>query len=291
MDRRLRTNLVLVAVLTAAALLIIYGPDPGSEPRGVPLIESDEKISRIAVFESNGGTDELHFSLERNNESWKLVAPVELPAAMFQVDALLGALREPASRRYLMSEADPAALGLASPQWRVEVDARELLLGDRTALGVQRYVQMGDHVYLVNDLLSYRLQRNPFDYASKKILPEDASIQAIQLPSGQRLEKTGNNWSISPENDALSTDTLQATASAWRNARALRVAPANSVPRDGEVQVEFANGETLRFGVEIRDDELLLSRADPAVTYILPLAAADELLQVTRHSSTETDAR
>ncbi|HEX7047637.1 MAG TPA: DUF4340 domain-containing protein [Gammaproteobacteria bacterium] len=291
MDRRLRTNLVLVAVLAAAALLIIYGPEPGNEPRGVPLIESDEKISRIAVFEGNGETDELRFALERSNETWELVAPVELPAAMFQVDALLGALREPASRRYPMSEADPAALGLAAPQWRVEVDARELRLGDRTALGVQRYVQMGDHVYLVNDLLSYRLQRNPFDYASKNVLPEDEKIQAIQLPSGQRLERSGNSWMIEPEDDSLSTDALQATISAWRNARALRVAPANSVPRDGEVQVEFANGEMLRFGVEIRDDELLLSRADPAVTYILPLAAADELLQVTRHSSTETDAR
>lgn len=285
MDRRLRTNLVLVAVLAAAGLLIAYGPQPDKESPGIPLFDAGEDISRVAVFE-NG---KRRFELERRGDAWRLVAPVELPAAMFQVDALLAALQEPASRSYALAETDPAALGLAEPRWRVRVNGSELSLGDRAALGNQRYVRMDDRVYLVNDLLVYRLQRNPFDYASKQLLPADARIQAIQLPSGQRIEKTGNGWTIAPENANLAADALQDAVSAWRNARALRVTPANSVPHDGEVQVTFADGTVLRFGVEIREDQLLLSRVEPAVTYVLPVAAADELLQATAGASAAAD--
>lgn len=277
MDSRLRTNLLLAAVLAAAVGVIVFGPESGRKSPGVPLFDSAEDIARVAVFD-NG---KLRFALRREESSWRLLAPVDLPADSFQVDALLAQLREPASRRYPVNETDPAALGLDSPRWRIKAGERELLLGGSTALGGQRYVQMGDHVYLVDDLLVYRIQRDPFDYASKDVLPGDREVRAITLPSGQRVERKGSGWTVIPETGALSADALQHVVSAWRNARALRVMPADSVPRDGEVQVEFESGEALRFGIELREDELRLSRADPAVTYVLPLSEADDLLQVT----------
>lgn len=286
MDSRLRTNLGLVAVLVVAGLVIAYGPETEKEPQGVPLFNSGEKFSRIAVYEN----DDLRFALERAGEAWRLVAPVELPAARFHVDSLLDALHAPASRRYPLDETDPAALGLAAPEWRVEVDGQRLLLGDSTALGRQRYLQMGDHVYLVNEMLVYQLKRDPFDYADKRLLPllsGALDIRSVELPSGQVIERAGNGWTVTPADGELSGDALQATVSAWENARALRVTPASSVPRDGEVTITFANGGMLRFGVEIRGDELLLSRAEPAVTYVLPITAAADLLQVTAGSPVE----
>src|SRR5690606_21223363 len=105
-------------------------------------------------------------------------------------------------------------------------------------------------------------------------------ISAVRLPSGQTITRDGEGWTVVPDKAALAADALQETISAWQDARALRVVAAHSTPRDGEVRVTFANGEALHFGVEIREDELLLSRADPAVTYVLPVPDAARLLQL-----------
>lgn len=273
MHRRLRTNLLLAAVIAALGMFIWLAPEPTSGTQ-VAVFAPDASITRIDVFDSGA----LRFTVQADGDQWNVTAPFALPADEFQVNALLDSLHEPVRRRYAAADADLAALGLEQPRWRLHVNGHELLLGDRTALGSERYLLKDGFVYLVGDVLSYRVQRNPLDYASRRVLPKARDVQSIALPDGTRLAKSGVAWTLQPEDSAVTTDALHALVDAWRHATALNVTPADSVPRDGEVSITFDDGTELRFGVEIRDETLLLTRADPAVTYFLPRAAAEELL-------------
>lgn len=274
MDRRMRTNLLLAAVVLVLGLAIWLVPEPAKET-GYALLDP-ETISEITVRQ-NG---ETHLRLSRDGEDWRIVEPFALPADPFQLDALLATLGETASGRYSIGEANLAELGLEDPEWTVQVDEKTLQLGGRTAIGNRRYIRAGETIYLVNDVLGFRLKRPALDYASRRVLPERARITAIELPDGARIERMKSGWTIKPGDAGVSADALQSLVDAWRRATAMNVAAANSVPRDGTVVVEFADGKVLRFGVELTDDELKLTRDEPAVTYTLPASEAGALLEI-----------
>lgn len=278
MDRRLRTNLLLIGAIAVLGTFIWLAPEPAPGGPTFALFDADESITRIEVREQG----ELRLALQSHGDGWKVEAPFQLPADDFQMNALLDSLHQPATRRYAIDGVKLADLGLDEPRFRLHVNDSEVLVGDRTALGNDRYLLKDGFVYLVSDVLSYRLQRNPLDYASKRVLPEEAEIRSITLPAGMRVAKAGVGWELHPDDSAITTDVLQALIGAWRSATAMQVTAANSVPRGGEVLIELADGTELRFGVEMRETELLLTRADPAVTYSLPLDAADELLQLSQ---------
>lgn len=272
MEKRLRTNLFLATAIVALGSLVWISPDGDKQEKTFALFGADEPITRIHVLH----TGELQLALQRLQEGWQVLEPVNLPADSFQVDALLDSLRETTSRRYAVVDANLQELGLAKPEWSLDVDGEEIFAGGSTAIGNQRYVMKNGYIYLLSDVLNYRLQRSPWDYISKRVLP-DGRLAALSLPDGTRIERDGPAWKIVPEDAGRTSDELQRIVIAWENAAAIRVAPAASVPRDGEVQVEFADGRQLKFGVELRDNELLLSRDAPAVTYVLPNTAAAEL--------------
>lgn len=273
MEKRLRTNLYLAAVVAALVAFALIAPRLDEAPVTHALVDIGEDVSEIHV-NRNG---DPHLSLQRQSGTWKIVHPANLPADTFQVDALLESLHAPLPDRYPIEEVDTAELGLAQPEWTVSVNGKTLQVGNTTALGNRRYVRKDGHVYLVGEVLAYRLARPPWNYASKRLLPDDADIVSLALPGDIHIEKEGPSWKIVPPDTTLASDDLQKLVDNWRNARALSVSPAASVPRDGEVVLELAEGGSLRFGVELRETELLLSRDEPAVTYTLSAGARHEL--------------
>lgn len=276
MEKRLRTNLALAASVVVLGLIVWLAPQPQQEAPGFSLIDSDKSISDIRVFRDGV----LHFSLRKQADGWRLVEPAALPADEFQLNALLEALHAKASRRYSLPDSGAGELGLAKPEWTIKVNGEDLAIGVATALGNNRYVMKGEYVYLVSEVLVYRFTRSPWDYAAKRLLSGNRGIVALTLPDGTRIEREDSGWKITPERQGVTSDELQQLVNGWANATAMRVTPAASVPRDGQVVITLVDGEILRFGVEIRDTEVLLSRDAPAVTYALPPGAVDELLRL-----------
>lgn len=271
-EKRLRTNLLLAIAVAALGLLVWFAPGDEQQEETYALLGADEAVSEIRVLHAA----QLQFELRRQQEGWRVIEPVNLPADTFQVDALLALLRQATTRRYAAADADLQQLGLVDPEWTLEIDGEQVLVGGSAAIGNQRYVMKDDFIYLLDEVFSYHLQRSPWDYAGKRILPEGRLV-ALSLPGGIRVERDGPGWKVVPDDASRTSDELQRVVTAWENATAIRVTPAASVPRDGEVQARFADGRELQFGVELRDNELLLSRDAPAVTYVLPLASADDL--------------
>lgn len=276
MDKRMRTNLLLAVAVVALALVIWLAPEPGGEEPGITMFSTGTEFSRIEVRE-NG---DARLVLERQGDDWRLVFPREVEADEFQVDSLLTTLQQPAERRYPVADADLEQLGLAAPQWTVVINDAELVIGGRTAVGNHRYVRKGEHVYLLNDTISYRLQREPLDYASKKLLPVNRQVVSIELPAGQKLRKTESGWQLVPENPAVSADDIQKLVNAWRTATAMRVKAVEETPAGEKVIVGFDQGDSAEFVAVINDSSFALILADRNLRYELPRDEARRLLQL-----------
>src|SRR5690606_28280061 len=108
MDRRMRTNLVLLLILGLLGLVLWLVPEPQDDGGGETLFEARETFSRIEVLEHG----ETRLALEREGERWLLREPFVLEADDFQVNALLSSLRQPIERSYPVDEVDRAELGL-----------------------------------------------------------------------------------------------------------------------------------------------------------------------------------
>lgn len=273
MEKRLRTNLVLAAITLLLVLAVWLTLQQKEAVQGHTLFAPNETISEIEFLQQG----ETRLALRAAQDGWQVLYPVTLPADAFQVDALLDSLHARTARRYAVEDAELAQLGLVDPEWILKVNDAVIALGATSAVGNQRYVMKDDFIYLLNDTLAYRVQRSPWDYVSRRLL-QNTQIVAVTLPSGIRLERRDEKWEVSPDNTHTTSDEIQQLIDAWQRASAVRVAPAASVPRDGEALVELANGDALRFGVERRETDVLLSRDNPAVTYTLSAETADELL-------------
>lgn len=278
MERRLRTNLFLVLAVAGLVSLAWLLPEPRT-PVEVTLFPAEHDLSRIEVI--NEGQHRM--VLRRETGGWRMVEPVALPVDTFQMDSLLTSLRSPVHRRYSSEGVDLAPLGLAGPGWKINIDGILFTVGGHTAVGNRRYLATQGEIFIVGEALIYQLQRNPLDYAAKQLLPEGSDIVAIEWSSGARLQRAGNGWETNVSKESLSADDLQRRVDAWRQATAMSVAAADSVPRDGHVLIEFNDGGTLYFGVEMHDEEVLLTRDAPAVTYALPRDAAGVLLEPLLH--------
>lgn len=276
MDKRMRTNLLLLIAVIVVALFIWLMPEPLDDSTGVALFAPDVEFSRLEALRDG----ETRFVLERSGPAWKMVVPVRAAADDFQVQSLLANLRQRAERAYPVAEVDLEQAGLVDAEWSLRVDDHLLQFGARTALGNNRYVQKGDQVYLLSDVMTYRLQREPMDYVSKRLLADGREIVAIRLPAGQQIERQNFSWRLQPENDAVSADAVQDLADAWQHATAMRLQSVATVPEGERVIVEHADGETSEFVIGLTEANFYLTRSEPPLRYELPRGEARRLLQL-----------
>lgn len=282
MDKRMRTNLLLAATVIALGLVIWLAPGPDNEKPGIELFPAGTTFSRIELRHN----ETVHLVLERLGDDWRLVYPREVDADEHRVESLVSALQQPAERRYAVVEADLEQLDLVAPQWTVMIDDAELAVGGRTAIGNQRYVRKGEYVYLVNDTISYRLQRQPLDYASNKLLPINRQLIGIELPTGPKVQNTESGWQLVPENPAVSADDVHKLLKAWETATAIRVKPVEAAPAGERVVIQFDQGDSIELVVDIDASSLALIRADIGLRYELARDEARRLLQLEVASQT-----
>lgn len=172
MLKQTRRNLILLAVLGMLVALLAWLPSESERPATFHLL--DEEPETIAVYRRHEGSEELRFRLARDGEDWRLTVPGSEPAVAdnVRVAALVQALNAPSRRSWKPGEIDTAQTGLNQPHYRIAAGSRDILIGDRGALGNQRYVSDGERILLISDIISYHLQREPESY-----LPADSKAE------------------------------------------------------------------------------------------------------------------
>lgn len=274
MSRRALLNIGLLVLVLVLGLLAFYEPGLERPPAAVTLTAlSPQNIKHIRI-ERQGAAPIL---LERRNDVWRMIEPLEVAANAVRIDSLLRVLKTPSHSRYGTAALDLTRLGLDPPKARLIVDGTTIGFGVTEPLNHRRYVLAADNVHLIDDIAYYYLTSDYTSFVSNALLEEDRKPVAIRLPD-RALTLRDGGWRADPQPPGFSADAAVRLADAWRHAQAIEVRPYKSTGKDPFVTLTLEGAEDpLRFEIVAREPDLLLGRPDLGIQYLLPRSAAEDL--------------
>jgi len=286
------TNLLLVGALLALGALAWFKPGAGDKPVGelaFPGADATKLLRATNTFAANSWT------LERGaGDAWALTAPFRLPADPAVVAALLADLASArAAARYPASALKPAVVGLDAPSLLLELaaamdpqgaGAARYAFGGTEPIDNRRYVQHGDEVLLLDELLYYRLSQGWSNLADKRVLPRDARITRLELPGIVVSVDAAGKRTLVPDDPSISADALTQLLDAWTRQSAMELKPLDpELVAQATLRVTLAGLEPpLEFKVLQSTEGLRLGRADLGIEYSLPSESRRELLTLPR---------
>jgi hypothetical protein len=274
MTARAWLNWGLLILLVALALLVWLRP--GQTPSGEIRLTSLEPdaVTRIRIQRANQPAIEL----ARQDRQWQLTMPMELPANEVRVGTLLNLTEQTSEQRYPAAKLKLNQYGLAHPLVSVTLNDQTFALGKINPVSYQRYVRVGEHVYLISDTLAALETAEAASYVAPKLLPADAEIVGLKLPKLALERGKDGGWTSSP---ALPEASIHALLDAWRQAQAYVVgtykqAATTSPPR--QIRIRLADDREISFQIIAREPELILARPKLGIQYRLPADAVGSLL-------------
>lgn len=278
MSRHTLRNLILLAAVLALGLLAYW--KPGQEPLtpNVTLTGlNPAEITQIRVVRP----DEPRLVLTKKGQSWFLDEPIAIEANPFRVSSLLDLAESTSHAQYPLPGKNAAEFGLDPPEVRLELDGQELAFGSTEPLNFRRYVRVGEILHLIDDVSLRDLKGHAATFVSLRLIPEGASVSELRLPELRLAHAADGAWSTEPAAPGVSADRLQALADEWTRARAIEVEHHAEQPEGDVISVVLAErADPLRFIVTRREPGLVLVRADLALAYHFPQAAAQRMLQL-----------
>lgn len=274
MNSRLMLNVALLVGVLALIALVYFKPGVEEKPELPPLTTLDkEQVKRIDIVRGNASV-----ALERRDNAWWIVGKPPVPADEVQMETLLGLPSTRPERSYAVGELDLAKLKLAPPETVVRMDGTEFGFGATDPLQGLRYVRSGERVHLITDRYQQILQGQRAQLASRKLLPPDADITAVELPD-LKLRKNDKGWTVEPPQETLSADAPQKLIDAWKHASALWVRSYQKTAGSKPVTVTLADGRTLAFELRQAEGETLFARPEIGLQYQMPEESAKALLE------------
>jgi VCBS repeat-containing protein len=269
MSTRALLNLGLAMLALALVLVVIYRP--GLEPEIAPqaIITSLDATEVVSITVTRDTPGQLTFT--RQDGSWYLfTGERELPAAEFQVNALLRLLQATAENYYPAESLDREQLGLDPPQATLRFNDLEVLFGATEALEQRRYLQVDDTVYLIDDRYQHLVTSEPYHFIARTLLAERGAITRLVLPDMTLSQSADGHWRLDPPNDRASADMLQQLIDNWKNASALYVSSYDGTETGEQVTIHTTGQqEPLVLQVVSHAPDLILARPDWGIRYHL----------------------
>ena len=269
MGPRSLLNLGLVALVVALLLVAYYRPGLEPEPGAQPITTQPDPATVTALHIERELRAPLSFT--RDGDDWYLdMAERRLPAADFQVRALLRLLKATAEHSYPADTLDLAALGLDPPRVTLRIDDLNIQLGATDALERKRYVRIADTVHLIDDQYQHLVNGDWAGFVSGRLLATRGPITRLELPGMTLAYSDEGRWQLQPAQPAVSADALQTLIDTWQAATALYV-QADSDTESAESVTLYTrdNDEPVRLQLVSRAPDLILARPDWGIQYHL----------------------
>lgn len=278
MNPRFLLNLALLAVVIALGLIAWLRP--GIEPEPAPQQLTDlnqDSVSTMEIVRIDG-----RIGFRRQGGQWFISGDPELPADPLQMSSLLRLANAEIKRHYPAGELDLAGLELDPAPITVKFDSTELAIGSTDPLENLRYVRNGDTVALVQDTFYTMLKGKRTNFASRRLLPENATIEAIALPDVTVARNADGHWVLDPGRENVSADAIQTLVDGWTMAQALWVAESGDIPGDSQTITVTLVGEELpmTWYLVTTDNSTSLLRPDLGLKYEIGGGLGDQLLKL-----------
>lgn len=269
MNTRTLLNLILACVAVLLVLVILYQPGLEQEPLAEPVttIPADS-ITRIRVTRK----ERTPLSFVKTASGWQLTEEQALPASEFQLRALLGILGTRPERSYPDSALDLASAGLEPPQATLLLNDTVINIGNTEALQHNRYIQLGDTVYLVTDKYQHLLNADWTNFVERRLLPENAVLTGIELPGLSLTFTDDGQWqAVPPVESAEDTAAVQALVAQWQTANATYIRRYDGKATNASITLRLAdNREPVTLYLHEQQPELVLARPDWGIQYHFP---------------------
>lgn len=285
---RNQLNLALLTLVAGLTLTVVLTQE--EETPKLPLVGLEPSaIERIAVRHP----DAAEILLQRQAGQWRLTAPGEAAAEAIEVSALTDLAALESERQLAVAGVDLAQLGLAPPQYEIQLNDALLQFGGIEPLEHERYIRVGDTIHLVGDPPSAALDSDPSDLVSKQLLPAGRQIVGLVLPEFQLHRGEAPGWTMSPpQSEPASADQMQALIDAWGRARALwNQSPDGETDYAGkpEIQLQLDDGSQVDLVLVDREPQLILAQPRAGVHHHLSKALAEELLALPAPETAEAE--
>lgn len=271
-------NLILLLGVAALALVTIY--QPGIKPPPAPIKLTTvlpEQIKHIQIESAGKPT----LTLEKQDGHWRITAPQALPADDGRVNSLLRLVQETSQARFTARPEELRKYKLEHPAIRLTLDKLVFTFGDTDPINGRRYVQIGTTVHLITDMYYYQLDTDLPSFVSTRLLPDQATITALTLPTIALNHDAQGHWQLQPEQTGIGADAIQILIDAWHNNTALWVKRYEKGTTLGSITVQLTTpAQALHFDIMAKQPELILARPDIGMQYHLNPESAKALLEL-----------
>ena len=180
--------LLAVLVILVAAVLIVLRLDPEGA-------DTEEEDTGVSVFTLDPETvTELRWTYEdealtfvKSDGVWTYAEDSAFPLEESYLTAMLTVLSDVTAGKTIESPEDLAQYGLEGPACTVTVAAdteKELLIGDETGIGGERYLSVGDgNVYLVDEGILDSFSYGLLDLVAKEAIPDMTNVTSLEVAS------------------------------------------------------------------------------------------------------------
>ncbi len=206
--RGLRSTLALLAALIGLSAYIYFTRDsdssPSSENRVFASLETNS-IQSITVRSEAGDAT----TVERTGDDWRIVSPIDAPAAAIEVSGLASTLTTLTLVRVVEeTPADLAPFGLDPARVSVEFTASGettsggLLIGNKTTTGQDLYAKRidEDDVFLIAAYQESSLNRSTYDLRDKSVVTvQRDQVESIDVARARpllTLQKAEDEWRL-----------------------------------------------------------------------------------------------
>lgn len=279
LQRKLWINLGLTALVGGLVILVMLEPGREPEEPSAPITAlAPADISNVVIEQP----DRSPIRLERDEAGWRMTAPRSLRAAGEKIDNLLAVAQAESHQRFAAGDVDPAELGLDEPEAALTLDDTRLVFGGTDPIEGRRYVRVDDAVHMIAGRHLARVRNEPFYWVDNALLPQGATLTALDLPDVRLRRDADGLWHADPEPEGISADALVNLVDAWRNATALAVQAAGDPPADAAtIRLRLQQqSEPIVFKMVDNRAGFELIRQDLGLRYTMTEPQRAELLQL-----------
>jgi hypothetical protein len=278
--RRWLLNAGLLVLIGVLAWVAIHRSDQQKTVSAPPLTTlSADAVAHIRIERPGHPV----ITLEKTGGQWKLTAPLQARANVFNVNSLLRTLSAPSETRFPAQPAELAKFGLDKPRSRVWFENDEIAFGALHPLNNRIYVLYKNDVALIPGNHLAAAIYPYINFINSRLFEDGRKFTAIELP-GFTLTLKDGVWHRRPEDKKLSTDEINDFVSEWQNTSALTVDKYSGKKALGRIGIDSTldgKNEKLELGILSYKPDFVLYRPDENLEYHFTEDTGKHLLNLT----------
>lgn len=281
MSKRNLLNLFLLVFTLALVAIVVVEPGKkeATKPPTITTLNAAD-IESIKIQRAGFGETEQDIQFKKTTQGWQLVKPYSVSANSFRVESILKLLSAPSLSTNNLATLDAGKFGLDQPLATVTFNDTRIEFGHNKSLKNHRYVKVGSTLYMIADTFFYQVNAKAESYIDHKLLPQNARITKLQLPT-LKLEQVDGKWVATPKAENFSADSITQLINEWQLSQAydVKIKKPQS-PSKADITITLANNKTQRFKIIGSTENFILVNIDTGIRYILSKDRQDKLLKL-----------